>query len=54
MRRLTLAREALTDLTPDELAGVAGGDATPSCPAQSGVECPTMPLLYCLSARICY
>ena len=33
MRRLTLNRESLTDLTNDELSDVAGG-ATPLCPTQ--------------------
>ncbi|HEX8002706.1 MAG TPA: hypothetical protein VF519_08420 [Mycobacteriales bacterium] len=50
-RTLRLRREALTALTTDELAGVnaAAVPATPSCPVQSGIECPTSPLLACLT-----
>ena len=37
-RRLSLKAEALTELSTDDLAGVAGGywDPTPKCPVTNG------------------
>ncbi len=32
MRKLSLTRETLTQLTDSELSGVAGGAITPQCP----------------------
>ena len=43
MRKLHLKLEHLAELTPDDLARVAGAAA-----ADSG-ECPTSPLLECLT-----
>lgn len=50
--RLTLKREALTELTADELSSVAGGITTlqwktlQDCPGLETV--PTFPVLYCV------
>ena len=38
LRRLTLAKETLAELTTDELDAVAGGEATALCPTP---ECVT-------------
>ena len=38
MRRLTLKSESLTDLTADELSGIAGG-ATQLCPTNQPTLC---------------
>lgn len=49
--RLALTKEALTELTADELSSVAGGITTilirtaQDCPGLETV--PTLPLLYC-------
>jgi hypothetical protein len=44
-RSLTLARESLTELTPDDLAMVAGGDDV------SGLTCP---VVACASDLTCW
>ncbi|HEV2890017.1 MAG TPA: hypothetical protein VGX28_06540 [Frankiaceae bacterium] len=50
-RTLRLRREALAPLATADLAAVNGAayDATPSCPVQSGIECPTSPLARCVT-----
>lgn len=41
-RTLRLTRETLTDLTPEDLAAVVGGDATGGCPRSFRIrECLT-------------
>ncbi len=50
MRRLTLARETLTELSADELRGVAGGYPTQvSLLDCLTCDCPTLPLSFCLT-----
>ena len=54
--RLALKKDTLTDLTADELAGVAGGITTiliktlQHCPGLETV--PTFPVLYCATDRL--
>jgi hypothetical protein len=45
MRKLSLKLEHLADLTPEDLAGIAG-----AADAVSG-ECPTVPALECLTLQ---
>ena len=39
MRRLTLKRESLTDLTADQMSGVGGGAASHLCPTEQATLC---------------
>ena len=51
-RSLSLAKETLTELTPVELSGVAGGAITPACPTWDDCRVPTdhcVSVLDCLS-----
>ncbi len=58
MRRLTLRREALTELTGPQLASVAGGThltcgATDKCTHGLSFDaCPTVPVNICFSQLI--
>ena len=50
MRRLHLAKETLAALTDDELAAVAGGDASVLCPTP---ECVTDAIEKAISDLVC-
>lgn len=48
-KKLSLRREAMTDLTPGQLVGIAGASGTtcPFCPPTIRVECPSDPVVGC-------
>ncbi len=61
-RALALKREILTELTPAEMAGVAGGshlcNVTDNCGetlthASLDAPCPTVPVLVCIDTLLC-
>jgi hypothetical protein len=43
-RTLVLSRETLTELTPEDLASVAGAAATAGCPTKPPTACLSLPL----------
>ena len=51
MRRLTLKKDTLSELTSDELSSVVGGITTLLLPSLQAceIDAPTLPVVYCVT-----
>lgn len=57
MKKLSLRREVVTELTADELTGVRGAAGVPTLPVDDCVsiqECPWTENLRCITSHTCH